>query len=440
MKRYSIALLFIYCSFVSAQSKLELRLSDCITKAIEQNPSIRISQSKVRAAEAKSSEVGTALLPQVKFSGRLAELSSVPEYSITLPPPIGTRTLFPTITENYSFRFSLQQPIFTGFKLSMSQEVAELQLNVTREDFQKDQTDLIFNTITTYWNLYRAYKVEEVLGQSVGQMEEHLKNVKNLAQQGMATDADVMKVNVQLSDIKVRYIESKNSIRIASMVLNSYLSQPLETEIIPIDTPKANQDSIYSLDLQLLKKTAKERRPEIKAMQLRNEITNANVTAARGGWYPQVYISANYDYANPNQRILPPEAKWNGTWDVGLMLQWNVWDWFATEYQITQAEAVSRQAEAGLVQINDAVLLEVAQQYYGVQTAGEKVQVAYSGMMQAQESYRMTSEKFKNGLASNADLLDAEISLLQAKLTHTQSVVDYALSTARLKKAVGDSL
>ena len=60
-------------------------------------------------------------------------------------------------------------------------------------------------------------------------------------------------------------------------------------------------------------------------------------------------------------------------------------------------------------------------------------------MEQAQESYRMTSEKYKNGLTSNTELLDAETALLQAKLTHTQAVVDYALALARLKKAVGEN-
>ena len=51
----------------------------------------------------------------------------------------------------------------------------------------------------------------------------------------------------------------------------------------------------------------------------------------------------------------------------------------------------------------------------------------------------MTSEKYKNGVASNTDLLDAETALLQAKLTHTQAVVDYTLSIARLKKAIGEN-
>jgi outer membrane protein TolC len=51
----------------------------------------------------------------------------------------------------------------------------------------------------------------------------------------------------------------------------------------------------------------------------------------------------------------------------------------------------------------------------------------------------MTSEKYRNGIASNTDMLDAEVALLQAKLTHTQAVVDCILASARLRKAVGES-
>jgi outer membrane protein len=104
-----------------------------------------------------------------------------------------------------------------------------------------------------------------------------------------------------------------------------------------------------------------------------------------------------------------------------------------------QAQADLRQTEAGMAQLNDAVTLDVAQQYFNTQTAKEKVEVTYEGAQQAQESYRMTSEKYKNGLTSNTEMLDAEISLLQAKLTHTQAVVDCTLALARLKRAVGDS-
>lgn len=434
---------FIFINQIFAQQNVQsLLLADCIAQALGKNPSLQISEAKVQAAEARSSETATALLPQLKLSGRITELSKIDPFSLTLPPPIGPMTLFPSITENYSLKVTLQQPLFTGFKLQKNNEMAKLNASATREELTKDQSDLVLNVITAYWNLYRAIKVEEVIRQSVEQMSEHLKDVNNLSQQGMATDADVMKVQVQLSDVKVKQIEARNAIRLTSMALNSLIRNSLETKVNPIDTPAISQISAGSLineNLPKLQTLACERRPELKSMQLRRNMNSAGVSAAKGGWYPQVFLAANYDYARPNQRIIPPKDQWDGTWDIGVNFQWNIWDWYATGYQTAQAEAVLRQSEAGIEQLNDAVSLDVAQQYYNAQTAREKVDVASGGMEQAQESYRITSEKYKNGITSDTELLDAEIALLQAKLTRTQAIVDCTLAFARLKKAVGEN-
>jgi outer membrane protein len=435
---------FVLISQVLAQQTVQpLRLDDCIAQALGKNPSLQIAEAKVQAAEARSSEAGTTLLPQLKFSGRAAELSKIDPFGLTLGPPINmSMILFPSITENYSLKLTLQQPLFAGFKLQKNREIAELNASATREELTKDQSDLVLNVITAYWNCYRAIKIKEVIRQSVEQMSEHLKDVKNLLQQGMATDADVMKVQVQLSDVQVKHIEARNAIRLASMALNSLMRNPLETEIIPIDTPAISfhaAGAIVNENLSYLQTLALERRPELKSMKLRRDMGSAGVTAAKGGWYPQIFLAANYDYARPNQRIIPPKIQWDGTWDVGVSVQWNLWDWYATGHQTAQAEASLRQSEAGLVQLHDAVTLDVAQQYFNAQTANEKVDVAFGGMEQAQESYRMTSEKYKSGITSNTEMLDAEIALLQATLTHTQAIVDCTLALARLKRAVGEN-
>ena len=436
---------FFLCSALFAQQTTQpLQLTDCIAKALGQNPSIQMSQAKVQAAEARSSEATTTLLPQLKLTGRAAKLSPVDPFGINIHTPVFnySAVIFPSINENYAMRLSLQQPLFTGFKLLKNREMAELNAGAVREDLTKDQSDLVLNVITSYWNLFRAHIGVEGIHQSVEQMSEHLKDVTNLAKQGLATDADVMKVQVQCSDVKVRHIEARNAIRIASMALNSILGNSLDLQVMPSDTPAIFQGMDVPLlqeDLQALQGRARDHRPELKSMQLRRDMNSAGVTAAKGGWYPQIFLVADYDYAKPNQRIIPPKDRWDVTWDVGVTLQWSIWDWLATHYETVQAQAALRQTEAGMTQLNDAVTLDVAQQYFNAQTAKEKVDVAYDGMRQAQESYRMTLEKFKNGVTSNTDMLDAEIALLQAKLTHTQSVVDCTLALARLKRAIGDN-
>ena len=115
-----LIILLLVMSNVSAQQIAQpLRLADCIAQALGQNPSLQMSQAKVQAAEARTSEATTGLLPQLRLTGRAAKVSAVDPFGINIQSFYFnyTAVLFPSITENYSMRLSLQQPLFTGFKL-----------------------------------------------------------------------------------------------------------------------------------------------------------------------------------------------------------------------------------------------------------------------------------------------------------------------------------
>ena len=50
---------------------------------------------------------------------------------------------------------------------------------------------------------------------------------------------------------------------------------------------------------------------------------------------------------------------------------------------------------------------------------------------------RITTERFKQGLTTSSEVIDAEVALLQAKTNYTNSLVDYELSKAKLEKSIG---
>ncbi|MFH0990403.1 MAG: TolC family protein [bacterium] len=426
--------------YVSAQEGRRVTLQECIALAREKNPSMEIARARIAGANAKAEEASSLMLPQVKLTGRAATLSSVPEFKLPFTlPGIGQPVLFESITENYSLKLSLTQPVFTGFRLQKNKAMAEMTAQAAGEELKRDQADLLLQIANIYWNLVRAREIETVLTQSVGQINAHLTDVRNVSRQGMATEAEVMKVQVQLSDVKVKLIEAKNAVKVFTMTMNSLISQPLENPLIPAESAAAaDRDWLANRQLSDLISLAHRQRPELKALGIRKSIGEASVDASRGGWYPQVSLAANYDYAKPNSRILPPKREWDGAWDIGLMVQWTVWDWFATEHQTNQAKAQLRQTEEGFRQTEDLIGIDVAQAYYSAQAAHEKVGVALEGVSQAEESFRITKEKFRTGLISSTELLDAEMALLQAKLTHIQSVIDQVLAATRLKKATGD--
>ncbi|MGH9426214.1 MAG: TolC family protein, partial [Terriglobia bacterium] len=83
-------------------------------------------------------------------------------------------------------------------------------------------------------------------------------------------------------------------------------------------------------------------------------------------------------------------------------------------------------------------VLDVTRNYLNLGRARERITVAEQGVKQAEEHYRVTSARFKQGLGLNSDLLDAEVALLQAKTNYAQALVDFGLAQASLERAIGE--
>ena len=437
-------LLFTYGS---AQDKVSLSVEKGIEIGMKNSKSLHLSRMRVQAADARASEVSASQLPSLKFGGTYTRLSDVPPFTQTIPagtfgpqqPPI-IFTLSPVVLNNYSLRLSLQQPLFTGFRLQSSSHIADLTAQATQQDFNRDKAELIYNIKNAYWNLFKAIDFKKVIDENVEQVRAHLNDVQNLMNQGMATTNDVLRVQVQLSNAELLQIDAKNNVQLSMIALNNVIGQPLGMEIQLESTP----DSLYnrpllnpSFDVNESVLKAMQNRSELKGMQYRVEASEAGVMSARSGWYPQIYLTGNYYYARPSQRILPTEDRFHDTWDVGITASLDIWNWGTTIHQTQQAQAQLAQAQDALGQLRDGITLEVTQNYLNVNQSKERINVSNQAVKQAEENYRVTNEKFKLGVALNSDLLDAEVALLQAKWNHIQSLVDYELAQARLQKSVG---
>jgi len=428
-----ITVLLMFTSLV-AQQKLSLTVDQAVQTGLENSKMLKASQFKVVAAEAKTSETNALGLPSLKLNAAYTRLSDIP--SSTLTTPFGQFQISPTVLNNYTMKATVQQPLYTGNKISSAEDIAEYSYEATKQDFSKDRSDLIYNIKSAYWSVYRAKEFRKVVDENVGQIKAHAEDAENMMKQGLLTNNDLLKVQVQLSDALVRQIDAKNNVLLATISLNNTLGLPLSTEI-EILSPLM-PSAISAQEIDGLVKKAVENRPEILGMNARLKASESNLTIARSGWYPQIYLVGNYNYLRPNQRIFPTKDEFKGTWDVSVSLSYDLWNWNTSGSQSTQAEAQLSQAEQGLSQLKDGITLEVTQSYLSLNQSKERAAVAQQGVEQAEENYRVTNERYKKGLNVNSDLLDAEVALLTAKLNYTQSLVDYELAAARLTKSIGE--
>ena len=438
MKRI-ILLLVLATTYSVAQDSKTLTLEDAIRIGKEGSKTLKAASMKVEAASAKANEVNTNLLPSLKFEAGYKRLSDVDPFAVSLPFLPSPVVLSPIVLNNYNLKVSLQQPLFTGFKLRSNARAAELTATAAEFELRSDEADLVLNIKNAYWMLYQTREVKKFVDENMERLDAHVVDTKNLMKAGLATRNDLLKIEVQGSNAKLTQIDAVNDVQVALMNLNNLLGLPLDTDLqlssVPEETPSGGSTGLLAQNLVMQAFTA---RPDLQSMHFRVQASEASVTAARGNWWPQIFLAGSYVYNRPNARYLPTRDEFKGTWEVGVQLQFDLWNWGATGYQTEQAKAQHQQAEYLYDQMKDNVSLEVTRNQLLVERGRQKIGVARQAIGQAEENYRSTNDKYRNGLATASDLLDADVALLQAKTNLTGALVEDEVAQARLARSIGE--
>ena len=422
-----------------------LSLDEAIAAGLEASPGLHASRMKAESSAAKVRELAAGGLPSLRLGAGYTRLSEVPPFEVTLPispdPIIVSQNYF----NNTSLRLSVQQPLFTGFRLESGTESARMLERSAGLDVEKDRSEFVFAVKSAYWGLARAREIETVVGETIRQVQEHLKDVRAFFDQGLLTKNEVLRAELQLSNAEIMSIDARNAVEMARTSLMSLIGLPVETDVelttsaeSMVSRVPASGQAGQDVAARSLVDTALAGRPELKSADFRIRASEAGLKAAKAGWYPQVSLAGNYYYLRPNSRILPALDKFRGTWDVGIAVSFDLWNWGQTRSQGEQAKAQLAQARDARKLLEDQAVLDVTQSRLALAQARDKVRVAGEAVGQADENLRMIRERFRQGVALNADVLDAEVFLLQAKTARTQAAIDLVLAQARLEKALGN--
>ncbi|MGB9695952.1 MAG: TolC family protein [Ignavibacteria bacterium] len=411
-----------------SQDSIVLTLQQCIKLGLEKNHIVALNRYKIQFSEEKIKEIKVQQLPILRFTGSYTRLSPIDPFKI------GSMEIQPSLLNSYVFRLSLTQPLFTGGRILNSINQTENLYYATEKDFERDKNQLVLDIKTAFWNYYKAVTLLKVIDENINQIKYHLNDLTNLYTKGLATYNDVLKVKVQLANAEFLKLDAQNNIDLARVTLNNLLGIELTSrttisaELDSVDVKLPTLQELYQLGLK--------NRSEIQGMEFRIKAAESAINMSRAGWFPQLSFVANYNYANPNTRIFPQENKFKGTWDIGISLTYDLWNWNLNSKLTNEAELQLKQTKTSFAQMKDAILFEINQSYINVTKSIEKVKLTKETIIQAEENYRVTYEKFKSGLVLNSEVVDAEVALLQANINYVSSLVDYYIALSKLEKSI----
>jgi outer membrane protein len=157
----------------------------------------------------------------------------------------------------------------------------------------------------------------------------------------------------------------------------------------------------------------------------------------RGFDKPQLSAIAGYDYARPNPKIFPRADQWDESWDISLNVSWTLWDSGRRKAEQAEAAAATRALQARISEFDREAAFEVQQRELELESARAAIDTAADGVRSAAETQRVLAERYRQGVATTTEVLDAEVALLQAELDRTRAIASARLAEARLERARG---
>ncbi|MBX2907479.1 MAG: TolC family protein [Taibaiella sp.] len=421
----------------SAQQPRKLTLGEAIEMSLQNSGKLKIANAKVEEAIAASHEARDHRLPDLKVSGSYLRLNT-PTVDLKLKTGSGSGSGSGSSSGSSSLKVdqaayglvNASIPLFSGFRIKNGIESAKYLEQATKLDAEKDKEEVIQNTIAAYSNFYKAKRSVELVKENLAREEQRVKDFSNLERNGLMARNDLLKAQLQQSNIELSLMEAENNYKITTINMALMLGLPENTDLIPDSTGLET-----TADAGLITKweqTALENRKDRAALSARIQASESSIKAIKGEYYPGLALTGGYIAANvPNVLTL------TNALNVGVGLQYNIGSIWKTGAKLDAAKARLHQAQATDGILTDQVRLEVNSAYQSYLLSIKKIGVYAKSIEQANENYRITKNKYDNNLVTTTELLDADVAQLQAQLNYAFAKADAMVAYKKLQQVSG---
>ena len=434
MKCLCLLVVLALPAVVSAQPA-PLTLDEAIAQGLANSRRLAEIESRAEAADFAVAGREAADRPLVAVQAGYTRTNHVPEFSIAFPGR-APQVVYPDIPDNYRSRIDLQWPIYTGGRTDALERAARAERSAIGKDLEAARADLRLEITRAFWAVVTGREAEAVLQRSLEVATAHIKDVRARLDSGLVPPNDVSSAEAQASRQRLLAIEAATQRGIAEADLRRLTGNDGATATTAVDHLPPAPPGAVATTANLIA-AALQARPERQAMEQRAVSADLRAAAVAAGARPQIAVGSGYDYARPNPRIFPRSGDWKRSWDASVNLTWSLWDGGRRAAEFGEARANASALRTRLDDFDRQTTFEVRARVLELDASREGVTVADDEIRAAAETERVVNERYRAGVATNTEVLDAQLARLQAELDRTRAVANVRLAQARLERALG---
>lgn len=423
----------------AAQSdSIRVDLDKALEIALTESPSITIADREVEIKEHYRLEQIGSLLPNVGASA---------SYSRTLKKQmiaIGGGAPIPIGTDNtYNAGFNLSLPLIAP-ALWSTVNMSETDILLAVESARSSRLSMVNEVRKAFYQYLLAEESCRVLELSYENTMDNLQNILDKFEHGMVSEYDKLRTEVTLQNIKPQVIAARNAVYLAELQLKVLIGVKADAPIAFVgelvsDEPVPSGEEIEMMSARIFRDTADvlAGNSDIRQLDYQRKMLQQSAEVISSQFYPTLALSANYSWMTMNDHFRISEYGWYPNSSIGLSLNVPLFQGNKVRQQLKQNRLQRENMETMREDTYRKMMIALQSSLSNMATAVEEMEYGRNNIVQAQKAYDLSAERYEVGSGTLLELNDANLALVNASLTYSQSIYDYLVAKAELDRIMG---
>lgn len=397
--------------------------------ALNDNLTLKIADLNIERVDYSIRENWYALLPSLNANA---------QYTNNIMKPVFFSSFFPGgkmeigSTNSYAVAGSLQVPLFSQ-SLYKNIQLSQIELKSTLESARSSKLDLIMQVKNTFYGVVMLKQSYNVLMQSYQNAKESAERIKNMYEQGLASEYDKIRTDVAVRNITPSLTQARNALEMTQLQLKILLSLKLD---IPIDVEgdfeKFERD-ILNFNESMIDLSGNS---AMKSMDLELEKANKTLELINSQRLPVLVGSMSYSVQMQSEEFTF-RNQWSNSLSAGLALQIPIFNKFSINLKEKQAKVGLKQLEFQKDLTKDNMTLAAKNSINEMKRAKEQLESDKEAVKQAQKGYEIAKVRYSTGAGTVLELNDTEVALTTSRLNLNQTLFNFLKARNEYEKIIG---
>ena len=444
MKNYLLLALFLGLSGapVVAQQVVTLSLSEAVDYALENNPSTKNARLELLISKATIKETTARGLPQINGAYNLDYNPKIPVIFLPNQPPFGDPSnpsdVIPArfgVSYSSGLGVTVSQMVFDG-SFFVGLRAAKTLLELTNKDLKKAEIDVVENVKKAYFGVLVNQQRIRLAGANLSRIDTLLKETTALNEAGFVEKIDVSRVQVQRNNTYTQIQRGQAALDISKQILKLQMGIPVEYEV-------ELSESLQELTTkeELLQLVGVEGADRIEIDQVASQITLVDLDLKNNlsQYMPKINFVGNMRRSGAGNELdrVFNKSNWFGSSLVGVSMSVPIFDGFSKAARIQKNRVQLTQLENQRSFLKESFKSELYAAKANLRNDLNILEVQEANLQLATEVYQIARIKYKEGIGSNLEVVNADAALIEAEINYLGALYDGLISKINLEKALG---